>query len=201
MHIFGHSRDLVKHITESVANHRLGIIIDAASSRLKVSSNYLDIAKQIITDSGATKFACIIVIASRIDLMDAMYKRSQVLFSKGTGARVVVTLGCGAWHHFVLKFKCSYAYNSYISSSELLGIAVRAKPRMQITSGASQGAKTLPFFLILIHHDSKQSLPFAVDMPRNQSRKLEQARLRCMTRDCPLRSEAERALLVCALVQ
>lgn len=95
VHIFGDSRDLVKHVTQAATNTRLGIIIDAASSRLKVNAKYLDIAKQVISDSGATKYACAIVLASRFDLLDALYKRSQALFSKGGGARVAVTLSCG----------------------------------------------------------------------------------------------------------
>ena len=70
-------------------SHRLAVVIDAQTSRQKVSNDYLEVAKNIITDTGIQKFAIVLVAGPRLDLLHSMQVRANKLF-RGDDHRVSI---------------------------------------------------------------------------------------------------------------
>ena len=58
------------------------MIIDAATSRLKVNNEYCEAAKDLLTDLGISKFAVAVVVGPRLDLLDSLHKRCTAIFKQ-----------------------------------------------------------------------------------------------------------------------
>ena len=78
------------------------MIIDAATSRLKVNNKYCEAAKDLMTDIGVNKFAVAIVVGPRLDLLDSLHKRCTALF-KQCKVVVVQLIGGGMQRRGVSK--------------------------------------------------------------------------------------------------
>ena len=68
--------DIVSH--EVLVGHKMAVLIDAGTSRLKVNSAYIDICKEVLTETAVTRFCIAIMIGPRLDLMDPIMKRCQI---------------------------------------------------------------------------------------------------------------------------
>ena len=79
---------------EVLVGHKMAVIIDAGTSRLKVNSGYIDVCKEVLAECNLTKYAIGIVLGPRLDLMDALMKRCQQTFK--TGRTVLIQLTAGA---------------------------------------------------------------------------------------------------------
>ena len=78
---------------EVLVGHKMAVIIDAGTSRLKVNSAYIDVCKDILTDCNLSKYAIGIVLGPRLDLMDSLMKRCQQLFKSCRTVLIQLTAG------------------------------------------------------------------------------------------------------------
>jgi hypothetical protein len=78
---------------EVLVGHKMAVIIDAGTSRLKVNSAYIDVCKEVLTECNLSKYAIGIVLGPRLDLMDALMKRCQQTFKNGRTVLIQLTAG------------------------------------------------------------------------------------------------------------
>ena len=78
---------------EVLVGHKMAVIIDAGTSRLKVNSAYIDVCKEVLTEYNLSKYAIGIVLGPRLDLMDALMERCQQTFKNGRTVLIQLTAG------------------------------------------------------------------------------------------------------------
>ncbi|CAK9093273.1 unnamed protein product, partial [Durusdinium trenchii] len=93
VHPFTSAADLKALSRDVLVGHKLAVIIDAGTSRLKVNSTYIDVCKDILTDCNLSKYAIGIVLGPRLDLMDSLMKRCQQLFKSCRTVLIQLTAG------------------------------------------------------------------------------------------------------------
>lgn len=79
------------------------MIIDAATSRLKVNNEYCEAAKDLIVDIGVSKFAVAVVVGPRLDLLDSLRKRCTAVFKQCKVAVIQLVGGGGMQRRGVSK--------------------------------------------------------------------------------------------------